>query len=394
MLLSKTSFVVTLSLAALFSRANGITNGQIFKDKNRYPFMSVVATSNGMLQCSSVLVSKEKKWFLTAGRCFTDIGNNKLLSGPIVAGGSMNMSEMKAFTISKVVVHPYFNRFNYANDIALFRSDKFNLDAEAIALPDSDLELDDFKQFTTLGWGDTGLGMVSQVVRRGNVTGVSDNTGVCQLVTNKPEMHKTICGTGAALRDYDYGSPLIAGAENLDDDANDTLVGIGSWYKGKVSLFTDVRPYLDWIKNVINNEGKVNFCEAPCSNTKKLINSDGKECVLSNGESECSMTQCKIYCPLGELDNGECNSECNIDSCYYDNNSCPRKYYQIIRHSNSFSLSIFFNDHIQCLTHIFNPYPFVIPKYPNSYSHISIFQYSYSIHIHLTFQNIPIYYVI
>ena len=323
---SRRTLALTLLLAALFSRVNGITNSKVFKDKNRYPFMTVVATSKGMLQCGSVLISKEKKWFLTAGRCFTDIGNNELLSGPIVAGGSMNMSEMKAFSISKVVVHPYFNRFNNANDIALFRVDNFNLDAEAIALPDPDLDLDDFKKYTTLGWGDYGIGMVSQVARRGNVTGITDSAALCKMVTNVAVLHKIICGTGSVLGEYDYGSPLIAGAENLDDDTNDTLVGIGSFYKGKVSLYTDVRPYLDWIKNVIDNEGKVNFCESPCSNKKELVNSDGSACVLSSGEPECTMTQCKFYCPLGDLENGKCDNDCDNAVCHNDNNSCSRKY--------------------------------------------------------------------
>lgn len=323
-------FVLISSL--LYNRADGITNGETVKDNTRYPFMSVVATSGGSLLCSSVLISRsgEKKWFLTSGRCFAQVASNELLQGTLVAAGNTNISKMHAYTISKVFVHPYFNRFNYANDIALFRVDKLNIEMEPISLPDPSTDLSEIKHFSTLGWGGTGTASVSQVLARGNVTGVTDSTILLKMLSGKSEVHKTISGTGSVLRDYDYGAPLIGGVENLDDDTNETLIGIGSWYKsgGSVSLYTDVRPYIDWINSVISSDEKgVNLCSAPCSDMKGLVNSeDGSECVLSSGESECTFTHCKFYCPFDELDNDKCDNDCDQITCSHDKNSCSCNY--------------------------------------------------------------------
>lgn len=323
---------LVLVLLCLLGSVSCVSNSKVVSDESRYPYAAVVATSEGAMLCGAALIDKEKKWFVSAGRCFTEISNNGLLSDTIVAAGSTVLSKMHGFAISKIVVHPYFSRFNYANDIALFRSDKFNLDLEPVALPDHSVEVGDFKRYATLGWGDTGVGKVSQTLAEGNVTGLTDSATFCKLMTGKEDVHRTLCGLGskAGICAYDYGTPLIGAAEDPADDANDTLVGIGSWFNkcgGKApALYTDVRPYVDWILHVIENDGKVNFCSSPCSNMKSLVDENGSPCVLSTGESKCTMTACQIRCPLGSLDNGKCNNECNYPTCSFDNNTCQRTY--------------------------------------------------------------------
>ena len=231
---------------------NGIT-----VNYQKYPFFGAL-WKNGIVGCGSALIKKgTESIVITAAHC---VDENTTPSELQVGFYQPNRTTKKyIYNVTKIQIHPGWNRLTYENDIALLTiAGTPPSEVPVLAIPSKDLGKTFIIPGTktkVIGYGDTTQGgQQSFLLQCGCTPIVSKNDPRVQYNPDKIK-------NGMILAGKSFGTP----ATNVDACAGDSggpllyvyngttyLVGIVSWGTGCAlygypNVYTDVNYYREWI---------------------------------------------------------------------------------------------------------------------------------------------------
>ncbi|XP_022119534.2 chymotrypsin-2-like [Pieris rapae] len=220
-------------------KGNPAQNGKI-------PYMASVQVTGQGHMCGGAIL--DSKWILTSGHCIARImPDTKKLK--VVVGTTSLKAGGQEFDVSKVTVHPDFDKSKLINDIALLQVSKpmeFGDKVQAIDLPEKDTETG--ANVMVSGWGLTANEQSAYPDKLQTLNRIALSIENCKDVLGDFPNEKRLCtvpqkkGTGICVRDA--GSPLVEG-KALVGVASFVLFDCGSKYPdGYASVFA----YKDWIK--------------------------------------------------------------------------------------------------------------------------------------------------
>lgn len=220
------------------------------------------------------------RWAVTAAHVVEDVGATslQLYGGLVDARTSHQRSDAVVVESERIIIHPNYikgdnDRTNYDNDIALIRlASRVNLGPNIlpICLPEASMSLTENEMGTVSGWGKTegrGNSMITSTTLKYAHIGVYSHTE-CRDTPSTMSKKKMIftnnmfCAGAQGMDScrQDSGGPFVS-PMLAEGQAPFYLTGIVSWgapchlrhYKG---YYTNVKNYVDWIKNTIESVEK------------------------------------------------------------------------------------------------------------------------------------------
>lgn len=231
-------------------RQNGNSQVGYQISSHKYPFYAGLSYNGGAAFCGATLISKN--WLLTAASCVDKITYNILNRYSVILGS-------QGFAIENIIMHPSWNRAVYANDIAVIKlKTPVNLNSQItpVCLPYNDV--------ATNIIGETALAMgfdtLNNVLRDAYATIASSQQ--CRQYSSFYSAHVTnnmFCSydnrNDACVGDF--GGPLIVKRyQRLFQVGIVSWGGQGCTGENKPQVYTNLYPYLEWIKATTNDD----FC--------------------------------------------------------------------------------------------------------------------------------------
>lgn len=230
---------------------------------NEFPWqLRLVLNENGL--CGATLIGSE--WLVTAGHCVEPYANNpgRIL---VIAGDhrvlSTDSTEQMRYGLN-VFLHDDYNPNTYDNDIAVVRVNSpfsINDNVRPACLPETCDEDYVNKQVLISGWGRSNAGNRDIQDIRPDALNFAWMTAkareYCYMYGGS--LDKTICvsdDVGDRKRSPcfgDSGGPMVI----KKDDGRFTVIGLAAFVadvgcaEGLPSGYTDIRPYLRWLKQII-----------------------------------------------------------------------------------------------------------------------------------------------
>nr|XP_022905873.1 chymotrypsin-1-like [Onthophagus taurus] len=213
-------------------------------------------------RCGGTIVSKS--YILTAAHCCYDKDENVLKESKItVSLGSVYWEEGKIRNVTKIIIHPLFDRKLKKNDISLLRIDKIRLKKKEISTIklypsriDRNIDEENLLKATVIGWGlfndGSSLGDTpSNRLRYVDVYIVPEY--YCKMIYYK--FHNTnLCVSSEDMRGScsgDSGGPLVIKRRNKFYQIGLVSYG-GDCNNTQPEVYTKLFDYIDWIKDIIS----------------------------------------------------------------------------------------------------------------------------------------------
>jgi secreted trypsin-like serine protease len=253
-----------------FDRQGRVVGGQRALSRKQWPWLAAVFQFDGQkykLKCGAVLLNEN--WVLSAAHC---IHKTDLPDLEVKFGSDDIHEDMTEFTVkrnvSRIVVHPEFNAFTFANDIVLLRLSepiKFASNLLPICLPRPNLSNVSFEgaKATLIGWGRVAEeGPMARILRFVNMTVISNSKCAAEYTkagfTDKIGDEFICTYDGDTIRkdacEGDSGGPLV-----IPVDGQYTLIGTVSWGIGsncarphQPTVYTRITRYLNWIAHSLD----------------------------------------------------------------------------------------------------------------------------------------------
>ncbi|KAK0058778.1 atrial natriuretic peptide-converting enzyme [Biomphalaria pfeifferi] len=222
--------------------------------------------SGSFFKCGATLISDH--WVVSAGHCIYNMVNSPETTTIRIGHVNIQASNITSVRVSEIINHPD-NNYIYDNDIALLRLE------HPVALSDLQrpLCLGDYQKDRSpslvcyvAGWGVLNKSSVAS----GEGTSLLHHTKLklweqtkCQKAYPNQIKPTMLCAGyysgGMDACKGDSGGPLMCQSRPEQWE----LVGVVSWGEGcgevgKPGVYTRVDPYINWIKSVIGDAGKVN----------------------------------------------------------------------------------------------------------------------------------------
>ncbi|XP_075155390.1 transmembrane protease serine 11D isoform X2 [Haematobia irritans] len=245
-------FIVSACVALQYALAfdSKIVNGTLALP-GEFPYMvSLQLVRRHQHFCAGTILNQQ--WIITAAHCFTFI---KTPQEFLVQYGSNELrpKNPQYENVEAIHIHEGYSATIALHDIALVKlrnSIKFNENVHKVQLNEDNGNVYDNLVGTLIGWGlnETMVNTLPSKLNRVSLQILSLSACRTQL---KSVVHKTnICagGNGRGQCSGDSGGPLM-----LDDKQ----IGLVSWSikpcGHKPGIFTNIRYYLDWIKETIGS---------------------------------------------------------------------------------------------------------------------------------------------
>jgi len=223
------------------------------------------STGTEFARCAADLISS--KFLLTAAHCLcepdgSDVNVQILLIGKPSPSTSVDRSNF--YKVKNYTCHPGWNENGRIgpHDIALIELFTEIKEVQPVGLASSDIVLSGAEKFTALGWGLDENQNLPKHLKKVELLQAENGTAQCALhypthfVINQGNVICTIATKGKDACGGDSGGPLL-----LKNEETDILVGVVTYGDSKKcapigpnvspSIFTDVRPYLEWINSFI-----------------------------------------------------------------------------------------------------------------------------------------------
>ncbi|KAK6968643.1 atrial natriuretic peptide-converting enzyme [Biomphalaria glabrata] len=222
--------------------------------------------SGSFFKCGATLISDH--WVVSAGHCIYNMVNSPETTTIRIGHVNIQAADITSVRVSDIINHPD-NNYIYDNDIALLRME------HPVALSDLQrpLCLGDYQKDRSpslvcyvAGWGVLNKSSVAS----GEGTSLLHHTKLklweqtkCQKAYPNQIKPTMLCAGyysgGMDACKGDSGGPLMCQSRPEQWE----LVGVVSWGEGcgevgKPGVYTRVDPYINWIKSVIGDAGKVN----------------------------------------------------------------------------------------------------------------------------------------
>ncbi|XP_018569549.1 serine protease easter-like [Anoplophora glabripennis] len=244
-----------------------------------FPWMALLAynTEYGrQFICGGSIINEN--YILTAAHCVVKteyplvgvrVGEYSILSEKDCEEKQPNdcLPPPKDLTVEKVIIHPDYSTSTYANDIALLRVSKINLESDsiqAVCLPVyKEVISQDYIMGTVTGWGFTDPYGINVVDKLQKVFLKKRDIGVCtdayKVQSEIKLSYKQICVGGEGIKGScggDSGGPFHVPAHFNDDDryVQRGIVSIGHRFCGTdgfPGIYTKVTYYAKWILDSI-----------------------------------------------------------------------------------------------------------------------------------------------
>ncbi|XP_056640963.1 transmembrane protease serine 9-like [Diorhabda sublineata] len=243
-----------------------IMGGENVSPPHSYPYQAALLaiTSRKETFCGGTLI--DRNWILTAAHCVND---NFLYAHILLGSHDITNTQEKGRQVyysDKVYVHDDLDLVTFQNDIALVKlsqSARLNNYVNLVKISsDSDTYVG--KTATILGWGATEFTSISNILKKVEVTVLSnDDCKFTNNVYNSVIQNTHLCTSGVGTKgicDGDSGGPLII--DNIQ-------IGVASFgasdCAGTPSVFTRVSKFNDWITyTILNKSNKVFINFIPC----------------------------------------------------------------------------------------------------------------------------------
>ncbi|KAK3744449.1 hypothetical protein QZH41_012870, partial [Actinostola sp. cb2023] len=231
--------------------------------KNSWPWQVELLTRYGTHDCGGSLVSSQ--WVVTAAHCVKGSSKNR---GYRVKLGEHHLNRNdgteQEFTVSKIVVHPGYDRTSYDNDIALLklnRPAKLNKAVSPICLPSHGVSVSASTNCYITGWGRTGYNKPgSLVLQEAMMPTVSQQKCAKAMRKWGKLTTKMLCGGYGGSSTIsgcfgDSGGPFVCKGRNNKW----YLQGAVSWGtrscsagKNQYTVFARISKFVNWIREHIS----------------------------------------------------------------------------------------------------------------------------------------------
>jgi len=236
--------------------AKDIVGGVEVNPEFKYPFTCAMEYNVGGQFCGGSLV--DENFVLTAAHCSVGLNPNTVrvvcrrhdLSRSVSAEGAVQRS------ISRITVHPSYNRLTLDNDVALWQLSSAITNVAIASLDEDGSYSPVGVTSTVVGWGATREGGAgSDVLREVDVPIISNSQ--CNQQYGGDITNSMICayvtGGGKDSCQGDSGGPLFVNKNN-----NPVQIGVVSWGTGcaranYAGVYARVSYLSDWILSIIGN---------------------------------------------------------------------------------------------------------------------------------------------
>ncbi|XP_031949717.1 LOW QUALITY PROTEIN: chymotrypsin-like elastase family member 1 [Corvus moneduloides] len=199
-------------------------------------------------------------WVMTAAHCVNNNMNYRVVAGE--HNLNRNEGSEQIFSVSKIIVHPYWNSNNVAAgyDIALFRlsgSATLNSAVQLAALPQEGTILPNNYPCYITGWGLTRTnGQLSSVLLQAYLPVVDYQTCSSPSYWGSTVKNTMVCAGGDGVRSGcqgDSGGPLhcAVNGQYQVHGVTSFVSSLGCNVLRKPTVFTRVSAYVSWINSVI-----------------------------------------------------------------------------------------------------------------------------------------------
>ena len=236
-----------------------VVNGTDVTDL-RYPFMAAVHFrrpgspffSQG---CGASLISD--RWVVSAAHCYIDagLGQRSPQDVALVLGTPdlNNITSQNVSLVSRIIIHPQYNRGLNLNDIALLELAE-PVSLQPITLPSTSNPVpNDGENSTVAGWGVLSeTGVPSSLLQEADLPIVSTNA--CQsLYGNIINGSAHLCAGGQQTDACfgDSGGPLFVSRGDQVVQAGVVSFGFGCARPGLPAVYTRASTYFDWISSIV-----------------------------------------------------------------------------------------------------------------------------------------------